>query len=458
MTRKTWFILAGATVGALLIWLTLSRLLSRVEVEAATAETGPIREFVDERAKTRLANTYIITMPYSARIEPITLTEGTFVRQGDPVARVVPVDIELALSEARAGFAESEAAIVQNADASVELSALEQVLKLVESMKAMTAAAAAQEQSGKASSEYADRDLERVRELRKSGARTEDELEQAAVRQKSDAAAYRQSVEMHKATKWLELATDLMPETLRRHIARKQFNDAVLKQRRAQVDARLKKALLDRDRGTMASPVDGVVLQRALSNECFLAAGTTLLEIGRLEDLEVEADLLSLDVVNVKQGNEVEIYGPAVGRRRAVGAVDRIYPAGFTKVSSLGVEQQRVRVIIRISDGDRDWLRRERNLGVGYRLGVRIYTATKPSALVIPRSALFRGAAGQWQVYAVRNGRAQIEDVKVGLINDESAEITSGLSEGDRVVLAPESNLTNGTRVTAKIKDQKEDS
>jgi HlyD family secretion protein len=231
---------------------------------------------------------------------------------------------------------------------------------------------------------------------------------------------------------------------------------AVLRHRKAQVDARLKRALLDQQRGTMTSPVDGVVLSRAVSNECLLPAGATLLEIGRLEDLEVEADVLSPDVVRFREGSQVDVYGPAVGqpaadgKDHADGTVQKIFPAGFTKISSLGVEQQRVKVIVRINDADLKWLRRERNLGVGYRVRVRIYTAERPQALVIPRSALFRAAGGGWQVYAVRNCRASLQDVQVGLINDEAAEITAGLSEGEQVVLAPESNLEHGARVTVK--------
>ena len=463
MRKKTWLILAGAIICAVVVWLVVTRLYSSVEVEAATAEMGAIREFIDERAKTRLRQTYLITMPYTARIKPITLTEGTPVKQGDPVAEVVPVDIELAVAEATAGQGEADAAIAENADLGVEQSLLEQTANVVESMKGMTAAAAAQEEASKASFEYAVSDLNRIRELRKSRARTADELEQATLRQERSAAAYRQSGGMHSAMKWLQLATDLMPEMIRRYIARKKLGAAVLQRRKAGIDARLRKALLDRDRGTMTSPVDGVVLSRALSNEQLVPAGTTLLQIGRLEDLEIEADVLSLHAVKAEQGHKVEIYGPAVGERRAdgkdhaEGIVEKIYPAGFTKISSLGVEQQRVRVIIRISDEDLAWLRRERKLGVGYRVRVRIFTAEKSSALVIPRSALFRGTGGQWQVYAVRNGRTQIQDVQVGLVNDQSVEITAGVSQGEQVVLAPESNLEDRARVRVKPKEKKKD-
>ena len=131
----------------------------------------------------------------------------------------------------------------------------------------------------------------------------------------------------------------------------------------------------------------------------------------------------------------------------ARGNVKRIYPAGFTKVSSLGVEQQRVKVVVAIGAEDLERLRTQQRLGVGYRVRVKIYTAEKPEARIIPRSALFRSVAGHWQVYAVRAGKAVLQQVEVGLMNDEQVEVLKGLSPEDRVILAPETTLSDGTWV-----------
>lgn len=463
MKKKTWLILAGVIIGPLLVWLIVSRFSSGVEVETAAVKMDRAWQCIDERAKTRLPRTYLITMPYSARVKPIKHSEGTLVRRDDPVAQIMTDDLELAVAEAEAGWGEAEASITQSADTKLEEVALRQVQAYAASMRSATESSQKQKESAKAGLDYAIRDFARIERLHRTKAETDDNLELARLRRVQREVEYQQSVLTHTAMQSFQVATDLLEDTVRQYIARKQLNVAVLQQRKAQVDARLKKARLDRDRGTMTSPVDGVVLSRPVSNERVLAAGATLLEIGRLEDLEVEADVLSLDVVRAKQGDEVAIYGPAIGKRRADGKdhadgkVYKIYPAGFTKISSLGVEQQRVKVLVRIDPEDLKWLRGERNLGVGYRVRVRIITAEKPRALVVPRSALFRGTGGGWQVYAVRSRRAEVQDVEVGLINDESAEITSGLSEGERVVLAPESNLTDGARVAVKTKEKKKD-
>jgi HlyD family secretion protein len=216
----------------------------------------------------------------------------------------------------------------------------------------------------------------------------------------------------------------------------------------------LKETERDRNRGELRSPVDGVVLERAISDERQVSAGTVLLKIGRLEDLEVEADILSQDVVNVKEGDAVEITGPAIGLTPAHGTVKRIYPAGFTKVSSLGVEQQRVKVIVAFNPEDLAHLRKEHDLGVDYRVRVRIITDQKNDVLSAPRAALFRGGDGKWQVFVIRDGRARLQSVETGLMNDETVEIISGLEPNELVILAPETSLRDGMRVRPILRDR----
>lgn len=456
MKTRTWVILGGLIVCVVLAVVVVTAFSPGVSVRAAPVQIGRAWECIEERAKTRLPLTYLITMPYNGRIKEIAKAEGSRVREGDPVAQIVEDDLKWALAEAKAALGEADAATAENEDISVEESVLEQVRQIVESMKITTEAAWEQVRSSWAAWEYADRDLARTRKLHEARAQSDDELEQAILLQDQRDAEFWQAFGTYAALDSLQIATNLLPEMVRRFIARKRLSGAVLRQRRAQVDARLKRALLDWDRGTMRSPVDGVVLKRRVTNERLVSAGTVLLEIGRPEDLQVEADVLSQDVVGVRKDDPVEIYGPAVGERRsdgkdhADGKVDKIYPAGFTKISSLGVEQQRVKVIVRIDAEDIKWLREERALGVGYRVRVRIFTAEPRDALVVPRSALFRGTGGQWQVYAIRRGRARIQEVQLGLMNDESVQITSGLKDGEQVVLAPESDLTDGARVTVE--------
>jgi HlyD family secretion protein len=449
MNTKKWLIAGGCIVALAVIvfgtdWFSVGK-----AVETQRATSGPIREFIDEQAKTRLPQTYLITMPITGRIETISLVEGTPIRRGDVVARIVPRDLELSVAEARAAVERLEASIAENADVAVEETAYQQALQFVKSTAATVLAAAERMTAGKARLDYAERDLGRVRQLASTGARTQDDLERAVLEQVQSDVSYKQDRLVHAAMQAMAAATDLMPVMVRQYIQRKKLSGAVLQKQKAEAEARLEQVLQEQRRGAMVSPVDGVVLDRPVSNERYLAAGTTLLEIGRLEDLEVEADVLSLDVVAAKVGDRAEIYGPAIGRTPARGTVARVYPAGFTKVSSLGVEQQRVKVVIRFEAGELDRLLKEQRLGVGYHVRVKIFTADKTQALLIPRSALFRAADNSWQAFVVRGGRARLQTVEVGLMNDTQVEILKGIAEGEPVVLAPESSLADGAKVRA---------
>jgi len=451
-----WLIIVGAILGVLAVaWALMAFLGSRATVEVVEVRSAPIREAIEERGMTRLPETYTITMPLSGHIEPIVLTEGTAVKEGQEVARIVKTDLDLPVEEAQAAVDRLEAAIRTNADSTVELTAKRQAEEFVESTQAAVEAARARMESGKAGYDYAESNLGRVSKLFKEGVQTQDDLDRATTDEIQAAVNYRQDQLVYAAMVSIQAATDLMPTLIQQYIARKLLTQAELEKQRSEAAARLDQALENQRRGIMTSPVDGVVLSRLISNERYLAAGTPLLEIGQLDKLEVEADVLSLDVSRAKPGDPVEIFlGSESGVPAARGTVKLIYPAGFTKISSLGVEEQRVKVIVRFDDGDLARLRQRWSVGVGYRVRVRIITAQKPKALVVPRAALFRGSDERWRLFVVRDGRARLVVVNIGMSNDQHVEVTSGVHEGELVVAAPDVNLTDGTWVKAEVKDE----
>ncbi len=453
MNAKTWTLLIVFIVVGVVAWRAVESATSGVPVEARTVERGTVREFVDERAKTRLPETQLITMPFAGRVadEPLgQLHEGMAVQTGDVLARIMEVDLQLSLDEAIASVNQLAARIDENADVSIENIVQRQSQEFVKAMTNSVSAALAQVAASQAKLTYEEKNLQRIKQLLPSRAKTEDDLDQAELRHKEAAVDNAQDRFVHEAMLAMQIATNLMPDMVGHYIRRKQLTGKVLDQEKLAAESRLAETRLQAERGVMRSPVDGVILARHETNERFLAAGTVLLEIGRLEDLEVEAEILTLDVVKAKQGDPVKIYGPAIGAKPARGTVARIYPAGFTKISSLGVEQQRVIVVIRFEPEDLARLRQQGGLGVGYRVRAEITTAEKSNVLSAPRSALFRAVDGTWQVFVVRGGVARLQRVEVGLINDEQVEIVAGLSEGERVVVAPESHLSDGARVDVR--------
>jgi HlyD family secretion protein len=443
------WLLVLAVVGLVIGSAVYSAATSATVVELAPAVRADIREFVDEQAQTRVPLTHLITMPFDGRVAAIKFAEGAAVSQGQVVAEIVREDLNLATDEVEASIARLDASIAESADKGVETTSLRQSLEVVTSMQATVDAAKTRVLAGAAKLDFANNDLGRVRSLRETNSASIEQLQAAELRQVEAAADYQQDQLIQKSLEAMLAATLLMPRVVEQYMDRKDKSTAVLENEKKQAEVKLSMRKRDEDLGTMESPVDGVVLERLETNERRVSPGTVLLKIGRPQELEVEADVLSQDVVRVKPNDPVEIYGPAIGSQPARGTVARIYPAGFTKVSSLGVEQQRVKVIVAFDEVELARLLKEQDLGVGYRVRVRIFTAEKTAALVVPRSALFRGPAGGWQLFVVRDGRARLVDATVGLMNDERVEIVAGVNEGEQVVPAPESTLTDGTKVRA---------
>ncbi len=437
-------LVVGGTVAA---YFSLS---SRLPVQTAKVTRGPIREFVDERGKTRLPEEHLITMPFAGRVEAIRLIEGQKVVAGQVVARISPTDIDEEVAEAQAAVDRLEASLAENDDATIEQSTREQAELFAESMVSTVAAAEARKIAGKTRLDFSEIFLGRTRKLAETGAETQQDLDDAELAYVESQISYRTDVLTAEALKSMQAATNLLPRIVTEQISKKSLSAAVIRQQKLEAEARLRQALIRKERSEMKSPVDGVILERFITNEQYLAAGTSLLGIGQIDQLEIEADVLSEDVVQIQPGDAVDVYGAVIGATAGhgvAGVVDRIHPSGFMKVSSLGVEQQRVTIIVRFADGVLSQLRAEREIGVDYRVRVRVFTEEQADTLLVPRSAIFRSMENGWEVFVVRGDRAEKQKVEVGLMNDESVEIKSGLAEGDTVILAPESNLEAGTRV-----------
>jgi HlyD family secretion protein len=191
------------------------------------------------------------------------------------------------------------------------------------------------------------------------------------------------------------------------------------------------------------APVTGQILRIIQESEAVVQAGTPLIEIGDPLDLEIVADLLSTDAVQIKKGAPVRIDG--WGGPPLRGRVTRVDPAGFLKVSALGIEEQRVHTTIDFVDPPESWSR----LGHDYRVIVHVTVWQAENVLTVPVGALFRQGE-EWAVFAVKDGRAHVTPVKVGHRNNRMAEILSGISEGDRVALHPSDRVKDGVAVAQR--------
>jgi HlyD family secretion protein len=188
----------------------------------------------------------------------------------------------------------------------------------------------------------------------------------------------------------------------------------------------------------IVAPIQGAVLRVLRESAGFVAPGTPLLEIGDSTDLEIEVDVLSEDAVRIRPGARVliEDWG---GPRPIEARVRLIEPSAFTKISALGVEEQRVNVIIDFTDS----MQGLPSLGDGYRVQARIVIDERENVLRVPTGALFRHG-GKWAAFVASDGRAARRDVEIGQRNDTAAEVLRGLSLGDVVVMYPSDRVVDG--------------
>lgn len=383
---------AAALGAALLLWLAMRPDPVRIDVGRVTR--GPLVVTVDEEGRTRVRDRYVVAAPVSGRLQRIEREEGDVVAVGDVVARIDPAPLdprtraqaEARLEQALATKRESEARVRQ------ATAALAQAERELLRARKLAAAGTLAEQN---------------RELAEL-AHTSRVQELGAVREAADAATH--EVEAAEAT--------------------------LLQAREGAVagDGRVgDDSLLE-----VRAPAAGQVLRIPEKSQRVVAVGTPLLEVGDPARLEIVVDVLSADAVKIRPGAamRLEAWG---GEAALVGRVRRVEPSGFTKLSALGVEEQRVNVI-------GDFEGEPGALGDGYRLEARIVVWEGDDVLQLPASALFR-RGGEWHVFALDGSVVRLRPVTIGARSSEAAELLSGLAEGDTVVLHPTDKLADGVRV-----------
>lgn len=366
-----------------------------LDVEAAPITRGPLAVTVDGDGRTRIKDRFVVSAPVGGQIERIALRPGDRLKLGAPLAVVTPIEAPLLDARSRA-----------QADAQLRLA------------RAAEAQASARVRTAEAASEHAKAELGRMEQLEKTGAVAAAALEDAQLAARTAAA-------------------ELESARFGVGVARSQVELARAAARRVAGE-------VDESAGVpVKSPVDGAVLRVITESAGVVAAGAPLVEIGDPAALEIVLDLLSADAVMVKPGAEtwIEHWG---GERRLDARVRLVEPSGFTKVSALGVEEQRVNVV---ADFTGDPAERAA-LGDGYRVHARIVVWQSADAVRVPLSALFRDG-DRWAVFVIEGDRAQKRAVEIGHRGDREAEVVSGAAEGDRVITHPGDRVKDGARVRA---------
>lgn len=389
--RRIWLIAAGlAVLLAIALWPRAT------EVDLAEVTKGRLRVTVDEEGETRVRDRYVVSAPAAGELGRIELEPGDPVDGGRTVVAHLRPSAPTPL-DART-----------RAESSATAEAAEAALERARAERERAAAVA----------DRAQQRHERLQRLWESRSITRDALEA----QEADARTARAALDA------AERAVDQTRHEL--EAAR----------------ARLVQGTPDPQTGelTLVAPVDGVVLQRHHESQTVVAAGEPLLDVGDPGRLEIVSDLLSSEAVRVTPGDAVliEHWG---GDETLRGRVRHVEPAGFLKVSALGVEEQRVNVVVDLEDPENAYAR----LGDAYRVEVRIVTWERDAVIKAPVGALFRRSE-DWAVFVDDDGRARLRTLQIARRNSEEAQVLKGLRAGDRVVLYPPDTLEDGTRITPR--------
>ncbi len=372
-------------------------------VDIGTVTRGRMIVTVDEEARTRVRDPYVISSPLAGDLQRVELEPGDRVKAGDVVARMAPAAPE-----------------------ALDIRTREQARAAVEAAEAALRVARSDLKAAEARSRFAHSELERVSQLVERGIVSRVQLERAE-QEAQVADAQLETVKAEIALRQAEVNN-----ALARLIS---FDDTGLAQAVSRNAVKIPTV-------PIRTPIDGTVLRVFHQSATTLPAGEAILEIGDVaRDLEIVADLLSSDAVKVERGDRVIITNWG-GENDLEGAVSRIAPYGFTKHSALGVEEQRVETTIDFADPNGHRSR----LGHGYRVEVHIVVWERGDAVMVPSSALFR-RQGDWAVFVVRDGRAVQQQVRIGHTNGRQAELLDGLEPGDRVILFPSARLSDGQRI-----------
>lgn len=393
--KKRWILPLVGVV--LIVGLVLALRPSPQPVSVAEVTVGRFVESVDEEGQTRLRNTYTVSAPIAGFLLRVQPEPGDEVGLGQTLFRMEPLPAPAldarSLEQAREGLSAARAR-QQNARANLETVEADARFAASEYQRHLEL-----HQRGLISAT----DMDRVRATRDR---------QSAARRAAEFAVEVAGFEVESARAVLDIASGQRPAE-------------------------------DQPELEVRAPIAGVVLRRHRCCEGAVAAGEPVLEVGSLADLEVRVDLLTMMAVRVQPGMRVLMSGWG-GENVLEGRVRRIEPAGFTRVSALGVDEQRVPVIIDFVEPEQAW----NQLGVAFRVEAEFLLWEAEEVLQVPTSALFRHADG-WAVFVMENGRARLREVERGRSSGLVSQILQGLEPGERLVTHPGDRIADGVRVRA---------
>lgn len=366
-----------------------------VLVEVATAERGTMRVTIDEEGVTRVRHRYIVSSPVAGYLHRIDRDVGESVEAGEILATLEPLPSDVLDPRRRA-------------EAEARVSAAQASLRSAEQQVA----------AARADADFAQSEYDRKKPLAAKGAISAEQMSE------TDSARRRARAVLQSARFAVDVARYELDaaKTMLQFSGEKNGNN---------------------QRVPISAPVSGAILKIFKESEGVVAAGTALLEVGEPRVLEVAIDALSADAVRIRPGTEVALK--RWGGQDLQARVRTVEPIGFTKISALGVEEQRVWIIVDILSPPEAW----QSLGDGYRVEAEFLIWQQDDVLAIPDAAIFK-IGEQWSTFVIEGGRAKLRSLAIGQRNGLVVQVHDGLAAGEQVIVYPDERIEDGVRVRGR--------
>ncbi|MBN9415346.1 hypothetical protein ABS71_20865 [bacterium SCN 62-11] len=407
------------------------------EMRVVSPSQGDIVESFTEKAETRLSRQYPVQVPVSGRIGRVELKPGDAVRRGQVLVHFDRFDQRSSLLQAQARVSEAEQDLALLGDVGVERQAAAEGRAQLGALRQRQGALQAQLREAEARWRQAQADSKRWKAMLQKELMPQRDFEQAQLAERAAYESVRRLRQELLAQAQDQAAAESRVARLREEESRRLNQAPVLQQRVAQAQQEQARAEHALGRAEIRSPIEGVVLKRYEEGPRDMAAGSPLLLLGNLRDLEVVCQVLTGDAVRVEKGTPVDLEASG---KHWQGRVQQIEPAGFTKLSSLGIEQQRVNVIIGLDKPGA-------GLGVGYQLQARFQVRSRAGVMLIDRFSALQGANGGKLVWKVEGDRLHSQPIEVGLASETTLEVVKGLKASDQIVAVPDATLVEGMRI-----------
>ena len=446
LSRQQWIYVSLGLATCVLVILALRP--TPILVDTKLVERGTLQTTVNAEGKTRIKEDFVISAPVNGRLDRIKLDEGDLVKKGSIVARIDPLPLNSAVNEALGKLAEAKSRRQGVATLRPKSEQLAQARSRISAARANQLQTEAKVTQAKAALKQARHDTKRAKELAVQGVIPSQSRERAELdlvtREKSLESA---TLAARAATKELEVAQAAL-KVLQKEQRDPDYLLKVYDSQVASIEAQLAKLQDDASRTNIRSPIEGEVLRILQKSSSFISEGTPIIKVGDPKDLELVIDALSQDALKIKPGNTILIEQgnsdikdlPTNFLKAKVRLVE---PSAFTKVSALGVEEQRVNVI-------GDFVDPAANFGDAYRVDVQIVVWESNNILKVPLSSLFRCDYRKWCVFVVNNGKAERRFVEIGNRSNYEVEVRQGLGEGEAVILHPNEKIEAGIAVKSQ--------